>query len=262
MSYENLGFEVTDGVAVITLNRPEVGNALSPDMARELSAAAVVVDDDPAIRAVVLTGAGKLFCAGGDLAIMAEAGAEAKSIVKTMAGDLHMALSRFTRGNAPVIGAVNGTAGGAGMSMVMATDIAICSDQAKFTMAYTNAGLAPDGSSTFFMPRKIGDRRARELILTNRVLSAQEAVEWGVVNRAVAPEQVLPEAMALASKLAQGPTLAYGAAKTLLNESFEHGLEAQMELESRAIANMADTADGQEGIAAFHAKRKPTFKGH
>lgn len=261
MSYDNLKLEIADGVACITLDRPAVGNALSPDMARELSAAAVVVDDDPAVRAVVITGSGKLFCAGGDLGAMADAGTGAKSVIKTMAGDLHMAISRLSRGNAPVIGAVNGTAGGAGMSLVMATDMAICSETAKFTMAYTKAGLAPDGSSTFFMPRKIGDRRTRELILTNRVLSAAEAEHWGVVNRVVPAEQVLPEAMALAKELASGPTLAFGAAKALLNETFEHGLEAQMELESRAIANMAASADGQEGIAAFQAKRAPVFRG-
>lgn len=261
MSYETLLLEIASGVACLTLNRPEVGNALSPQMARELSEAAVRIDDDDAVRAVVITGSGKLFCAGGDLGVMASAGTGAKSVVKTMAGDLHMALSRLSRGNAPVIAAVNGTAGGAGMSLVMATDLAICASRAKFTMAYTNAGLTPDGSSTFFMPRKIGDRRTRELMLTNRVLDAAEAQAWGIVNEVVADDVVLTEAMALAAQLAAGPTLAFGATKALLNETFEHGLEAQMELESRAIATMAGTADGQEGITAFSQKRKPVFQG-
>jgi 2-(1,2-epoxy-1,2-dihydrophenyl)acetyl-CoA isomerase len=261
MSFETLDFETSDGVACITFNRPKVGNAMSPQMAKELSDAAIRCDDDPAIRAVVLTGAGKLFCAGGDLSAFADAGTGAKSLIKAMAGDLHMGLSRLARMDAPVIAAVNGTAGGAGMSLVMATDLAISAESAKFTMAYTNAGLSPDGSSTFYMPRKIGDRRTRELMLTNRVLNASEAEAWGIVNQVVADDEVLSTAMALAKKLASGPTLAYGAVKTLLNETFEHGLEAQMELEARAIANLVVSDDGQEGIAAFFKKRKPEFKG-
>ena len=261
MSYEAIEFEVRDSVACITLNRPAVGNALSPQMTRELSAAAIRCDDDPAIRAVVLTGAGKLFCAGGDLGVFSEAGENAKSVIKEMAGDLHMALSRFARMAPPVIAAVNGTAGGAGMSLVMACDLAIAADNAKFTMAYTNAGLSPDGSSTFYMPRKIGDRKTRELMLTNRVLNAVEAESWGVVNQVVGAGEALDVAMALASKLAAGPTRAYGAVKTLLNETFEHGLESQMELEARAIGELVASNDGKAGIQAFMEKRKPEFQG-
>jgi 2-(1,2-epoxy-1,2-dihydrophenyl)acetyl-CoA isomerase len=178
-----------------------------------------------------------------------------------MAGDLHMALSRLARMDPPVIAAVNGAAGGAGFSIVMAADLAIAAQSAKFTMAYTNAGLSPDGSSTFYMPRKIGDRRARELMLTNRVLSAAEALDWGVVNQVVADGEALAAAMTLAKRLAAGPTRAYGAVKTLLNESFEHGLESQMELEARKIAELVVSADGQEGIKAFFEKRKPGYTG-
>jgi 2-(1,2-epoxy-1,2-dihydrophenyl)acetyl-CoA isomerase len=259
-SYSCISYEIENTVATLTLNRPEVGNALSPEMARELSDAALRCETDGA-RAVILTGAGKLFCAGGDLGVMAKAGPQTRAVLMQMAGDLHMAISRLTRADAPIIGAVNGTAGGAGMSMVMATDLAICSEKSRFTMAYTNAGLSPDGSSTFFMPRKIGDRRTRELMLTNRVLTAAEALEWGVVNQVEAPDKVLPAAQALAAQIAAGPTRAFGAARALLNESFEHGLEAQMELESRAIAAMATTRDGAEGIAAFMDKRTPAFEG-
>jgi 2-(1,2-epoxy-1,2-dihydrophenyl)acetyl-CoA isomerase len=209
----------------------------------------------------VLTGEGKLFCAGGDLSAFVAAGAGANSLIKAMAGDLHMALSRLARMDPPVIAAVNGAAGGAGFSIVMAADLAIAAQSAKFTMAYTNAGLSPDGSSTFYMPRKIGDRRARELMLTNRVLSAAEALDWGVVNQVVADGEALAAAMSLAKRLAAGPTRAYGAVKTLLNESFEHGLESQMELEARKIAELVVSADGQEGIKAFFEKRKPGFTG-
>jgi 2-(1,2-epoxy-1,2-dihydrophenyl)acetyl-CoA isomerase len=261
LDFETLLFEVVDGVAAITLNRPESANAMNPRMAAELAEAAILVDDDPAVRAVVITGAGRMFCAGGDLGAFAEAGDGVKSLIKKMAGDLHMGLSRLARGNAPVIAAANGTAAGAGMSLVVACDLAIAAQSAAFTMAYTRAGLAPDGSSTFFMPRRIGDRRARELMLTNRVLSAAEALDWGLVNQVVPDDAVVDTATALARELAAGPTLAFGAVKTLLNGSFDQGLEAQMELEARAIAELSVSADGREGIRAFLEKRKPDFKG-
>jgi 2-(1,2-epoxy-1,2-dihydrophenyl)acetyl-CoA isomerase len=261
MNFETLLFNVADGVATITINRPEAANAMSPAVARDLAEAALICDDDPAIRAVVVTGAGKMFCAGGDLGAFAAAGDGAKSLIKKMASELHVGLSRLARGNAPVIAAVNGTAAGAGFSLCMAADLAIAAESAVFTMAYTKAGLSPDGSSTFYMPRRIGDRRTRELMLTNRLLNAQEALDWGIVNKVVADDQVLDAAQALARELAAGPTLAYGAVKTLLNASFEQSLDSQMELESRAIADMSVTYDGQEGINAFLAKRKPAFKG-
>lgn len=260
MAYETLALDISEGVATLTLNRPDNANTINPSMGRELSEVALRCDDDPAVRAVVVTGSGNMFCAGGDLGEMA-ASDSPRSLLKQMAGDLHMALSRFARADAPVIAAVNGTAAGAGFSLVLATDLAVASSKAKFTMAYTNAGLSPDGSSTFYAPRRLGDRRARELMLTNRVLSAEEALDWGIVNQVVEPDDVLATAQAMAAKLAAGPTRAFGAVKALLNESFEHGLEAQMELEARAIADMAATPDGQEGIAAFVGKRKPVFTG-
>lgn len=261
MGFETILFAVTDGVATVTFNRPEAANAMNPQCAREFSEVAILCDDDPQVRAVVLTGAGKMFCAGGDLGAFVEAGQAAKSLLKQMAGDLHMGLSRLARGSAPVIAAVNGTAAGAGFSLVMACDLAIAAQNAVFTMAYTRAGLSPDGSSTFYMPRKIGDRRTRELMLTNRVLNAAEALEWGIVNQVVEAGAALSAAQDLAKELAQGPTLAYGAVKTLLNGTFEQGLESQMELEARTIAELSLSGDGQEGMSAFLNKRKPEFKG-
>ena len=251
MSYETLDFSVAAGVATITLNRPANMNAMSPQMGAELHAAALQIDANQDVRAVVLTGAGKVFCAGGDLGEFAAAGDGARTLIMKMTGDLHLALSRLARNAAPVIAAVNGTAAGAGFSLLMAADLAIAAESAVMTMAYTNAGLSPDGSSTYYMPRKIGDRRARELMLTNRVLSAAEALDWGVVNRVVADDQVLAEAQQLAAKLAQGPTQAYGQVKALLDGSFNQSLESQMELEARGIAAMISIPDGQEGLHAF-----------
>ena len=261
MGYQTLNFEVSAGVATITLNRPNNMNAMSPQMSAELHEVALEIDADQGIRAVVLTGAGKVFCAGGDLGEFAAAGDGARTLIMKMTGDLHLALSRLARNAAPVIAAVNGTAAGAGFSLLMAADLAIAAESAVMTMAYTNAGLSPDGSSTYYMPRKIGDRRARELMLTNRVLSAQEALDWGVVNQVVADGEALPAAQKLAAKLAQGPTQAYGQVKALLDSSFDHSLESQMELEARAIAGLVGSSDGQEGLHAFLDKRKPQFSG-
>ena len=143
----------------------------------------------------------------------------------------------------------------------MAADLAIAEEQAVFTMAYTNAGLSPDGSSTYFMPRKIGDRRARELMLTNRLLTAPEALDWGVVNQVVEGGGALAAARVMATGMAQGPTEAYAQVKRLLDSSFSQSLETQMELEARAIADQVASVDGQEGMLAFVEKRKPQFRG-
>ncbi len=261
MSLETLRYNVENGIATITINRPDSANAMSPVMARELSEVTLESDVNPEVRAILITGSGKMFCAGGDLGIFADAGVGAKGLIQRMATDLHVALSRLARTDAPVIAAVNGTAAGAGFSLSMAADIAIAADTALFTMAYTNAGLSPDGGSTYFMPRKLGDRRTRELMLTNRLLTAEEAQDWGVVNQVVPADDLIDIAYKQALKFAEGPTRAFGATKSLLNRSYETSLEAQMELESRSIAELVATDDGQEGIKAFLAKRKPTFKG-
>ena len=261
MSYETLIYDVNNGVATITLNRPDAANALNLTMARELSDVAIECDESGEVRAVVIRGTGKMFCAGGDLSVFADAGDKAAAVVKQMAGDLHMGISRLTRMNAPVIAAVNGTAAGAGFSLAVAADLVVSVDSAKYMMAYTNAGLSPDGSSTYFLPRRIGDRRARELMITNRMLSATEALDWGLINQVVSEDEFDDAVAALASRIANGPTLAYGQVKSLLNASFDNGLETQMELETRGIADMARSTDGQEGIRAFLAKRKPEFKG-
>lgn len=261
MSYETLLFEIKGQIATITLNRPDAANALNLTMAKELSDVAIICDDSADVRAVVITGTGSMFCAGGDLGVMAEAGDSAPSVVKQMAGDLHMAISRLTRMNAPTIAAVNGTAAGAGFSIAIAADLVVSVDSAKYVMAYTNAGLSPDGSSSYFLPRRIGDRRARELMLTNRVLTASEALDWGLVNQVVSEDELDDTASKLAASIAKGPTLAFGQVKSLLNASFDNGLETQMELETRGISAMAGSHDGKEGIASFLAKRKPEFTG-
>ncbi|MFO1352287.1 MAG: enoyl-CoA hydratase-related protein [Gammaproteobacteria bacterium] len=261
MTYQTLLFDLADGLAIITLNRPANANAMDGAMIRELMDVAIRCDEDAAIRAVLITGNGKLFSAGGDLKAFAAFGGDIGPKIKELTTYLHAAISRFARMDAPVIAAVNGMAAGAGMSLALACDLAIAAESAQFTMAYTAAALSPDGSASYYLPRLVGLRRAQELMLTNRRLSAREALEWGMINRVVADGDLMSEARAFAQSLAHGPTLAYGSVKKLLCETFNRPLETQMEMESRGIAAMTQTADGGEGIAAFLAKRKPEFKG-
>ena len=260
MKFETLLFEVRDGVAHITLNRPDAANSINLQMAKDLMEVALRCDEEPAVRAVLISATGKMFCAGGDLGSFAKAGDEVPFLLKQLTTYLHSSISRFARMRAPVIAAINGAAAGAGFSLACAGDLAIASESARFTVAYTRVGLTPDGSSTYYLPRLIGTRRALELMLTNRSLTATEALEWGIVNRVVADDDLAGESQALARSLAAGPSAAFGTLKRLVLSSGE-SLESQMELETRAIADIARGADAREGIQAFLEKRRPKFTG-
>ena len=260
MPYSAIVLEFDDRVAHITLNRPQAANTLSLEMSRELLDAALHCEEEGA-RAVLISGAGRMFCAGGDLRSFAtRQGLALTTYVTETLTVLHAALSRLSHMNAPVIGAVHGSAAGAGFSLVCACDLVVAAASARFTMAYTRSGLTPDGSATYFLPRLVGLRRALELTLTNRVLSAQEACQWGLVTRVVADEELPAAALELAQQMAQGPTGAYGASKRLLHESFGERLESQMENEARAILKALAGAESREGITAFLEKRSPNFK--
>ena len=261
MAYTAIQFEKKDNIAKITLDRPDSANALNIDLARDLMQASLECDEDADIRAVVLTGNGRMFCAGGDLKSFAAQGVRLPAHLKEVTTYLHGAVSRFARMDAPLIGAVNGTAAGAGMSIACSCDIVFAGESAKFTMAYTRAGLTPDGSSTYFLPRIVGMKRALELAITNRLLSAKEAAEWGIVNRVVPDADLLAEAEKLATELAAGATGAFGGAKRLLHTGWTETLETQMENETQSIAARSKTDDGKEGIAAFIEKRAPHFNG-
>jgi 2-(1,2-epoxy-1,2-dihydrophenyl)acetyl-CoA isomerase len=250
--------EVRDGVATVTLNNAAGANALTLSMGRDLLEAALRVEGDPAVRAVVVTGAGKHFCFGGDLQGMAQQGTAVGGYLNELTTNIHAAISCFTRMKAPVIAAVNGTAAGGGVGLVCMTDLALAGSSSKFRLAYTGVALAPDCATSFLLPRIIGRRRAFELFLTNRTLSADEALGWGLVNQVVDDAEVLPQALALAARFAAGPTESYAAVKRLM-EATEPGLESQMALEGRAIAAQALHPQGQEGVAAFLGKRKPNF---
>lgn len=260
-AYETLLFDIRDSVAHITLNRPDALNALNNQMAHDLLDVMLACDDDPAIRAVVLTGSGKAFCAGGDLKSFAAAHEHTATHLKEVTTYLHGAISLMARLNAPVIASVNGVAAGAGMSLACACDLVLAAESTRFTMAYTRAGLTPDGSSTYYLPRRVGLGRALDLALTNRALSAREALEWGIVSRVVPDAELAAETEKLARELAAGPTASFGAAKRLLWTGWNETLETQMAKESETIAAATRSADAQEGIRAFIEKRPPRFQG-
>jgi 2-(1,2-epoxy-1,2-dihydrophenyl)acetyl-CoA isomerase len=259
-TYRHLQIERRGAVRVITLQRPGEANALDGVMAAELADAAAACDAEASVRAVVLTGSGRFFCAGGDVKAMAGFGDAAGREIKALADDLHRAIAAFSRMAAPLVIAVNGTAAGAGMSLAATGDLVVAAEAATFTMAYTGVGLSPDGSSTWFLPRLIGLRRTQELILTNRRLSAAEAQAWGLVTQVEpTPEQALAQAMQWAEALARGAPASHRSVKHLLLATFGNGLETQMELEGRAIAACAASPDGREGVAAFLERRAPRF---
>jgi 2-(1,2-epoxy-1,2-dihydrophenyl)acetyl-CoA isomerase len=172
---------------------------------------------------------------------------------------LHQAISFFARMNKPFLGAINGAAAGAGMSLACACDLVYASDKAKFVMAYNRIGLTPDGSGSYFLPRLVGMRRALELMYTNRQLSANEACEWGIVNQVVAEDQLMDTVLGLAETLAKGPMNAYGETKKLFYHSLQETLESQMGKESLLLAERASSKEGKEGIAAFLEKRNAIF---
>ena len=260
MSAPSVQVETHGAVALVTLNRPEHSNTLNLQMAMDLLAAAMACARNDAVRAVVLTGAGRNFSFGGDLRAMPARELSLDGHIRELTTYLHAAISHFVRMDAPVIAAVNGTAAGAGVGLVAMADLALCARSSRFNLAYTSVGLTPDAGTTFLLPRVVGHKRAMELLLLNRALDAAEALEWGLVNEVVDDAGLLGRAVELAERLAHGPGSAFGVTKRLIAHSLG-GLESQMVLESEAIAAQARSADATEGIRAFLEKRKPRFPG-
>lgn len=257
--YKHIKLEQTESLAIITLDRPNEANGINLVLAQELAHAAQACSVNCEVKAVLLTGEGRFFSAGGDVKSMSAYGDQVATGLKAIADELHKASSVFARMDAPLIVAVNGTAAGAGFSIAIAGDIVIAAESAKFTMAYTKVGLSPDGGSSYYLPRLIGLRKTQELMFTNRVLSAVEACDWGLINTVVADDQLMDEAHRLAAMFCAGAKGSNAAIKRLLLETFNNGLETQLELEGRAIALNSSSDDGREGVAAFMDKRKPEF---
>ena len=258
-NFETIIFDKQGAQARIELNRPAAANGLNALMASELLEVAQLYERDPELKAVLLSASGRFFCAGGDLKELLARGDAVGSAIESLADDLHGAISRLARMQAALIVAVNGVAAGAGFSIALAGDIVLAAASASFTMAYTRAGLCPDGSSSYFLPRLVGLRRAQELMLTNRTLSAAEALDLGLVTRVVGDDELAAQAGRVADDLAAGARLSTAYIKKLLLASATNDLETQMELEAQLISQCAASPDGREGIRAFVDKRKPNF---
>lgn len=257
-AYETIDLDVHDGVAHLTLDRPDAANGINLRLAQDLMDATLAIAAHPGARVVLLSAAGKMFCAGGDVKAFADRD-DLPTYLRQVLGPLHVAIANLVRGDAPVVAAVQGSAAGAGMGLVGAADLVLAGESTKFVMAYTGVGLTPDGSSSWFLPRLVGLRRALELTFTNRVLSAAEALDWGLVSRVVPDDQLVDEAGALAARLAAGPARALAAAKRLLHTSLEETLETHLAREAEAISSASGTPEGIEGVAAFVEKRAPAF---
>lgn len=261
MDLTTMTYDVRDRVAHLRFTRPEGANAVNPAFSADLRAVMVAIEFDDAVRAVSVTAEGKVFCAGGDLKLFHGAGTDVPTLASDMLVDYHGAIYKMNSIPKPFVAGVRGAAGGAGLSLMSAFDLVVSGESAKFTMAYTRAGVTPDGTSSYFVARHIGLRRMLDLTLTNRVLDAAEAESWGLVNRVVPDDDVDGTVATLAQQLADGPSWASGHAKRVVYHGYENSLPTAGEYEGLVIAESMGRHDGLEGIAAFAEKRAPNFTG-
>jgi 2-(1,2-epoxy-1,2-dihydrophenyl)acetyl-CoA isomerase len=262
---EHIIASIANGVGRILFNRPEALNALSPELVDGLITITHGFERDPAVRAVIIQGAGDHFMAGGDVkefhaSIVAGQDAHAAALERRIING-HLAIHRLRRMPKPVLACVQGAAAGFGLSMVAAADLTIASDDAVFSLAYRHIGLTADGGASYFLPRIVGERRALEIALLGERFSAQQALDWGLLNWVEPRATLEARALKIAQSLADGPTLALGGAKTLMRNSLDTGWEEQSMREAESIVATAATADHREGVTAFVEKRRPRFVG-
>jgi 2-(1,2-epoxy-1,2-dihydrophenyl)acetyl-CoA isomerase len=258
---EVVKLSVAGGVATISLNRPHVLNAMDGEMMQQLRPAAEAVENDAAVRAVVLRGEGAAFMAGGDVAVFHRHLAELPELIVTWGREMHAAFLALRRMGKPVLASVHGAVAGAGFSLMCAADLAIAAADTRFTLAYANIGASPDGGSTYFLPRLLGYKKTMELIMLPDRFDAETARQHGLVNWVVPGEKLADETARIARRLAAGPTRAFAEAKRLVNLSLDP-LEAQMEQELQAFSRCSRGHDLKEGVSAFVEKRKPVFTGN
>lgn len=259
-TFEALRLAVDGGLATITLARPDRGNALDAQAGRDLRRAALRCLSDRSIRAVLLNAEGRNFCVGGDLRDFVTHD-DLASAVKDMTVDFHAAVTMFARMDAPLIAAVNGAAAGAGLTLAAVSDYVLAGRSSSFTYAYSGVGFTSDGGLTWLLPRLIGLRRFQALVLEGSSLSAEQALDAGIVSRVVEDEALVAEAASFARRVAQGPSRAFAGIKRLALSSFSQPYEAHLEDEAQALFAAARTQDAQAAVAAVAARQRPTFSG-
>ncbi|MDQ6786018.1 MAG: enoyl-CoA hydratase-related protein [Acidobacteriota bacterium] len=263
MSFETVKFELDENVAIITLNCPDALNALSLQLTKDLRAAIEKAISENA-RAVVLMGEGRAFCSGGDLREMQsmwKREGRIEAFLEEPLKELHDVILLIRETPIPFVAAVQGVCAGAGTNFALACDIILAAENASFNEAFVRIGLSPDCGGSFFLPRAVGEKFAAEMFMTGETLSAARALEIGMINRVVAAENLMEEAINMAKKLALAPTGSIGRIKQMLNASFSNDLQSQLELEHKMQIASGKSNDFKEGVTAFFEKRQPSFTG-
>lgn len=258
MTTQPLRIERIGAIALLTLDRPESGNAIDVRMAQALLDAALLCSSDPGVRCVILTGTGSMFCAGGDIKAFGEAN-DPGTVIESITAPLHAAIARLMRMEKPLITAINGAAAGAGFGLALLGDVALGARSAKFAVAYGALGVSPDAGTSWLLPRLVGLRQAQRLAMSGERIDAVEAERIGLITRVVDDNFLLEEAKATGERLCKSSGTAAKRTRQLLLASYGASLEAQLEREAESIASAAREPDGREGIAAFLAKRPPVF---
>ncbi|MBP7510921.1 MAG: enoyl-CoA hydratase/isomerase family protein [Bacteroidia bacterium] len=260
MNYETILFDVNNGIANLTLNRPDVFNAFNEQLSADVNDALKNVSKDRSIRVLVITGSGKAFCSGQDLKSIA--GSSNRSLSDSLYKRYNPMIRAIRNLNVPVICKLNGVAAGAGCSLALACDMIIASENASLIEVFVNVGLVLDSGSSYFLPRLVGAARAFELATLGGKVTANQALEWGMVNKVVKAEELDAEVSALAERYAAAPTKAIGLMKKMLNKSFTSDLDTMLEYEAYCQEIAGRSSDYKEGVTAFNEKRKPAFTGN
>jgi len=254
-------FDEQTGVATLTFNRPDVLNAINTAMAEAFLEAVKELKEQPGLRCIVMTGAGRAFMAGGDVASMAGTSEHAQAVINSLLVPLNEAILLLRSVDAPIIAGVKGAAAGAGLSLALMADIIIAEENARFLIGYNGIGTVPDCGGTWFLPQKIGTARATEMMVLGRQLTATEAKDWGLLAEVAAPGSFDEVLSTNVKRAASGPTRAFGAFRRLVDQASGKSLAAQLYAEHQAFLKAAETADFKEGVAAFVSKRPAVFTG-